>query len=75
MCMDVIKLHIIHSRQNVVIAPVVNTSTSFSFSLVCVYGDPYYRKNKDLWKLIEHFVASLGILVSHWVCVYIVCGF
>jgi hypothetical protein len=58
MWLDDIKLDIIHSSQNVILASVVNTSTNFSFLLVCVYGDPHHRKNKDIWKLIEEFVSS-----------------
>lgn len=55
---DDIKLEITHSNQHVVLASVVNTTTSFSFSLICVYGDPHHRKTKDIWKLIDEFVSS-----------------
>lgn len=55
---DDIRLDITYSSQNVVLASVVNTSFNFSFSLVCVYGDPYHRKARDIWRLIEDFVSS-----------------
>lgn len=58
MWMDDIKLDIIYSSQNVVLASVVNTSANFNFLLVCIYGDPHHRKNKDIWKLVEEFVSS-----------------
>lgn len=55
---DDIKLEITFSSQHLVLGSVVNISTNFSFSLVCVYGDPHHHKTKEIWKLIEDFVAS-----------------
>lgn len=49
---DDIDIDIVYSSQNLLCASVVNTSTSFSFFLVCVYGDPHHRRTKDIWSQI-----------------------
>lgn len=55
---DEVRLDITYASQNLVCASVVNTSTSFSFYLICVYGDPHYHSTKDIWGQIEAFVSS-----------------
>jgi hypothetical protein len=55
---DEMQVTIVSANQNVVLAFVVNTATSFTFSLVCVYGDPHHRRTKEIWSQIEDFVMS-----------------
>ena len=52
MWVDDIKRDIYYSSQNMILASVVHTSTNFSFTLVCVYGNPHHRKARDIWKKV-----------------------
>ena len=55
---DEMQLSIVFASQNLVLASVVNTTTRFAFSLVCVHGDPHHLRTKEIWIKIESFVAS-----------------
>jgi hypothetical protein len=53
---DDLQVTIHRSNLHVILATAVNTSTSFKFGLVCIYGDPYHCQTSTIWNEVAAFV-------------------
>lgn len=43
---------------NVILATCMYKPTATNFLLACVYGDPYHRMTKPIWRQVRDFVVK-----------------
>lgn len=53
---DEVQVDVHFADFHVILASIVNSASSVSFALVCIYGDPYHRHTSDIWDRIASFV-------------------
>jgi hypothetical protein len=51
----------------VILATVVHSTSNQKFGLVCIYGEPYYRQNRQVWDEMATFVYENSNL--HMLCI------
>jgi len=53
-----VSLHVEKSSSNVILATCMYKPTTTKFLLACVYGDPYHRRTRAIWREVRSFVIQ-----------------